>query len=251
MTGILSTWQSPPQSLSIVQGEVHVWCVPLEFENVQLQEISACLDEDELERAGRYHFERDRRRFIVRRGRLRQILARYLRESADRIGFQYGQFGKPQLAANWHDAGLDFSSSHSDEMALVAVAIRRQMGVDVEKVRTLDDLKGLLKNYFTATERAQLDTLPAEQHLTAFFRGWTQKEALLKATGNGLSFPPDKLSVSLLANQPPRLISGEGDFADAGSWQLAALQPAPEFVAALAYQGERAGVKQWLWSSAG
>ena len=119
------------------EDEVHVWRIALDCGDGD--SLRSGLSSDELARAARFHFERDRTRFSVARAALREILAHYLGASPDEIAFVYGGHGKPALAPPHGD--LRFNLSHSHDVALCAVARGREVGVDVERIRELDDLE--------------------------------------------------------------------------------------------------------------
>src|SRR4051812_24792125 len=117
------TWSEPPASLSLVTGEVHVWRLALDQPESVLTEFRRTLEPDELERAGRFHFEKHRRHFVAGRGGLRYVLSRYLDVKPEEFRFAYGAFGKPALVGE----GVRFNMSHSHGVALVAVAADREL----------------------------------------------------------------------------------------------------------------------------
>ncbi|WP_119154011.1 4'-phosphopantetheinyl transferase family protein [Caldimonas tepidiphila] len=163
---------------------LRLWCVRLDREPpaAALQNLS----HEELERAARFVFERDRRRHLAAHCALREILARATGREAAWLRFESGPHGKPALAPA--ASRCSFNMSHSEDLALIAVAPRGELGVDVEVLREVPDALPLAERHFTARERQELLRAPAgaARHL-AFLRGWTRKEACLKALGTGLS----------------------------------------------------------------
>ena len=117
-----AAWQPPPPSLSLVSNRVDVWRVPLEVPESELVRLEAVLSEEESRRASRFLRCADRDRFVARRGRLRQILARYLGVRPDNLQFETGSFGKPTLASAPLGDRLEFSQTHSEGLSLVALA---------------------------------------------------------------------------------------------------------------------------------
>jgi 4'-phosphopantetheinyl transferase len=115
----------------------------------------------------------------------------------------------------------------------------------VEQVRPVQDLEGLVEQFFAPEERRQWSRLPDALRPLAFFHGWTRKEAWLKATGNGLSFPLDEFCVTVDPAEPARLVSIRGDAVEAASWCLDSCQPCPDYVAAVAVRA--AGVRVLRW----
>ena len=135
--------------------------------------------------------------------------------------------------------------SHSQGLAVIAVTIQRQVGVDVEWVRPMKDAAHLIERFFSADEKRQWERLPAEIQPVAFFHGWTCKEAWLKAVGSGLSFPLNQFCVSMNPDESARIVSIRGDAVEAAQWQLASCQPAPGYLAAVATPGGPVTVRRW------
>ena len=123
----------PPPPLTLPNGAVHVWRADLDLETARLHRLGRNLSADEQARAVRFRFARDRERFIAARGLLREVLALYLDTAARRLRFRYGVHGKPFLAEH---RDLRFNVSHSLDTMLVAVADKREVGVDIEHVGT-------------------------------------------------------------------------------------------------------------------
>ncbi len=225
-----------------------MWCVPLEAPTGEIDAWSQTLSPDEQQRADRFRFDRHRVRFIVRHGVLRAILAKYLDFPAGRLEFSVGQYGKPTLKQTGGFQVIHFNSSHSDNLALMAFAVDRPLGVDVERIRPLTDLQAMLKRCFSPEDQAEIQALPPQQQWLGFFNGFSRKEALLKALGIGLSVPLDRVGVSLLPGEPPRVLSVEVEGQQPDAWQLACVTPNAEHAAALACQGPKPQIRRWLWA---
>lgn len=160
-----------------------------------LARLAAALSPEEQARVARFAFDPLRRNATVSRGTLRELLAEMLGTTPAALVFTDGPQGKPALLCAPSARGaLDFNVSHSDRWLYVAVTRARALGVDVEGGRVLD-VDELAPAVFTQQERAELAT-HADREL-AFLRGWTRKEAYLKARGTGLSTPLAEFSVSL------------------------------------------------------
>lgn len=225
----------PHPTPSIADGEVHVWQLHLEDLRWSNMRFSTVLAPDEVERAVRYVFERDREQFIVARGLLRMILARYSECEAQEIEFGYGEHGKP-FVARPTGTGLTFNLSHTHGRGLCAVARNRAVGIDIERIRPEVDILGVAGSTFSPGECAQLEALPAGDRLASFFRCWTRKEAYIKARGDGLSYPLDRFDVSLGPDEPAALVrSAEGE-AELHCWSLLAIDTGPSYMAALAVE---------------
>ena len=107
--------------------------------------------------------------------------------------------------------------------------------MDVEAVRALENAERIIERFFSAREQAEFLALPDADRRAAFFRGWSRKEAFLKATGTGLSTRLDSFDVTL---GPVASLLRVGDDPDeAGRWSLLDLDAGPDFAAALAVRG--------------
>jgi len=225
------------------EKDVNQWSDP-----PQEPTVGGTLAPDELRRADRYRFERDRRRFIVARGVLRAILSRYTGVEPGQLRFRYGAQGKPQLVGETGREALRFNLSHAHELVLFAVARGRAIGVDLEYVRRdLADLE-LAERFFSPTEVAVLRALPAYARCRAFFNCWTRKEAYIKAKGGGLSIPLDQFDVTLGPGKAAALVEARWDAEEASRWSLHGMDPAPGYVAALAVQGRAWELAFWRWN---
>jgi 4'-phosphopantetheinyl transferase len=206
-------------------SRVHLWGVSLD---ASPDAFAGYLKADELDRANRFHIAEHRTRYIVRRGKLRCILSEFLNQFPQEIEFDYGPFGKPAL----RDRGTPhFNVSHRENRALIAICEYDPVGVDIESARRLEHCEELSAIVFNDRERQQMNALPEGSRTQSFFRGWTRKEAYLKAIGAGLSGELHDVTVDLRA-EFPLLLEVKGD--DAGRWSMRNV-PAPEgFLGAVA-----------------
>jgi 4'-phosphopantetheinyl transferase len=192
----------------------------LDADNSEVDRLTDWLADDERDRADRFRFERDRRRFIVRRARLREILAAACGRHPAEIGFTTGPSGKPRLIGG----ALCFSASHSGDVWALALG-ERELGLDIELIDPTFDRAGTI-GLFASGEQQALAAMSGQAALNAFFACWTRKEAFVKAIGLGLSHPLTAFEVSVGA-EPTLLSGGEG-------WRLLAPQLAPGLAAAIA-----------------
>ncbi len=226
--------------------ELHVWLARLEVDPQQLVELKRALSPDELERADNFYFERDRRSFIAARGILRTLLARYLAAAPSALRFDYNEFGKPRLAGAPENCDLRFNLSHSGGLALVAIALARDVGVDIEAIDNSVGTEEIAKNFFSTGEVSALQHLPQSLRLMGFFNCWTRKEAYIKARGMGLSIPLDSFDVSLHPDEPADLIR-TAEPSDRLNWKIENLEIDEQFAAAVAAAGRNWKVSQRRW----
>src|SRR5262245_8409839 len=179
-------WDTPPSCPGLPRDAVHVWSAELDLPPRLVMRHALLLSPDEQARAARFRFREHRRRFVVAHGVLRCILAAYLADDPLQLRFRSDPRSKPGLiepaGSNW----LSFNLSHSAGVALIAVAHQREVGVDVERMRHIDQADGIAEHHFCVSERDTLRITPEERKSDLFFAYWTRKEALLKATGEGI-----------------------------------------------------------------
>jgi len=231
-------WAEPPELLSLPKGTVHVWRIALDQEDDRVESFRVTLEPHELERAARFHFEKHRRYFIVARGFLRSVVARYLEARPEELRFAYGEYGKPALP---DEHVLRFNLSHSNEVALLAVVLDAELGVDVEHIRADFASEDIARRYFSRTEVDAFNALPPEERVAAFFRCWTRKEAYIKAIGKGLSQALDEFDVTLAPGIAPALLRAKDD--DAARWWLSDVEVGEGYAGALAVERPVAEVR--------
>lgn len=211
--------------------------VELELGRLAQPDIEATLAPEEHARAARFVFDRDRVRFVNARAGLRAVLGACLEIEPASVALRYEPRGKPTLDLT--HAPLRFNVSHSGDRALVAVALGREVGVDLELMRSDVDHAGIA-GFFTPGERAALKRKPEGERVAAFYRFWVAKESYLKARGDGLASSLDAFEVdcttqsgglqwSALDDDPRRwrieqLVLGDGYAGaltcEAGDWVL-------------------------------
>jgi 4'-phosphopantetheinyl transferase len=212
-----------------------VWTIPLWIPDDIFSTLRKVLSDDEQERASRFHFESDARRFIVARGSMRSILGPYTQSKAEDLRFVYSAQGKPSLQQPVSD--IRFNVSHSRDLALLAVAKGRDVGVDVEWKKEGIEVEKLAERFFSTQEHRSLLSQSPEKKIAAFFRGWTCKEAFLKAQGMGLSRTLSSFDVDMNVGQPARLLATRPDSDEVNHWFLRELEVMEQYAAAIAIEG--------------
>ncbi len=216
--------------------DVHVWRIALDAPRQDVSRLRHLLSDDERARADRFRFEKHRRRFIVRRGATRLILARYTSLDPAAQRFDIDANGKPFLAG----ASLQFNRSHSGELALLAVSRDRRLGVDIERIDPGADVNGIADACFSESERWFLGSVPEPRRAVAFYAVWTRKEAIVKATGEGLVRARDRVEVR--PTRPATTVRHAGS-----QWKLIELSPGSAWAAALAVESGDVRVTNFDW----
>jgi 4'-phosphopantetheinyl transferase len=220
-----------PQSTDLPGDEVHVWHWEPVSSSAQVSGLWEILPEDERRRAQRFLSTGHRDEFVVNRATLRILLAGYMADAPERIAFEYSTRGKPSVR---NAGGLRFNLSHTAGRAAIALAREREVGIDVERIRSQYDAQKIAQRFFSEQEQKLLQELSGQKLADAFFRCWTRKEAYIKARGEGLSCPLYQFDVSLAEDQPASLMSTRPDPEEAKRWLLYDLPLAAGYAAALA-----------------
>jgi 4'-phosphopantetheinyl transferase len=220
--------------LTLGPNEVHVWRIALGRADGGEASLAATLSPDEQTRAARLPAAHARRRFVAARGALRTILGRYAGLAPAELRFCYGLRGKPALDLA---TPLRFNLSHSSELALLAVAHGREIGVDVEAIRADRELERIADRFFSAAEVAALRAAPPEERADAFYRCWTRKEAYIKAVGDGLAIPLDSFDVACDRESPARLLANRLVPTEVDRWLMAGSNLGPGYAAAVVVEG--------------
>ena len=243
------SWQPGPATPQLAPGELHLWLARLDLADHAVTALYETISPDEQARARKLRFRDDARRFIVARGALRAILASYTRLTPYDLKFDYSSFGKPRVAVEPGQPGTypSFNLSHSGELAVYAVGLQHQIGIDIEQVRPQIAGDRIAEHYFSPQEVHALRQLPPDEQASAFFRCWTRKEAYIKARGEGLSVPLNSFDVTLRSDEAAALLSVAGKRDEASRWSLHAVDVAPGYEAAVAVEGELSSIRHWLF----
>jgi len=221
--------------LSLPADEVHIWLAKLD--DYTADSLKVMLAADELARAARFHFDKDRNHFIVARALLRKLLAAYLDVGAGELQISYAEKGKPSLAES-RQGSLKFNVAHSHGLAIYAFSWNREVGIDLEFIR--EDLaeEKIAERFFSQSEIDSMRGLPAELRKQAFFDCWTRKEAYIKARGEGLSIPLDEFDVSLRPGEVAALLRNHEDPNEVTRWSMQSVAVPAGYVGALVAQGK-------------
>lgn len=228
------------QASSNLKHIIDVWYLNLEAQLFKFN-WAYFLSHDEQTRVDRFKFKKHATDYGITRAVLRCLLARYTQQAPQQIQFTYTQYGKPQLV---YPEQLQFNVSHSGSIVVYAFTWLHPLGVDVERIAPLNRLDALIERCFSESDQNYFKQLTHAEKLKLFFKGWVRKEALLKASGKGLSYPLKKLTVPLDND-----LKGIVDWPDHGKrWFLYSLPDLePDFMIALATQKEkRINLKGWV-----
>jgi 4'-phosphopantetheinyl transferase len=239
----------PPTTWTLEDNEIHVWVADLDLPPETQSVCERVLSMEETGRARRFHFERDRRRYIATHGILRFLLGHYLALVPAGVRLAADGYGKPHVVAEMNAASLQFNLSHSAELALFGFTRGRRIGVDLEKVRPGLTTEEVAASFFSRGEIRTLQSLPIEQQVEAFFNCWTCKEAYLKARGFGLKAPLDQFEVAFLPADSPAIRHAADEPEARERWTVRRLAPVPGYAAAVVVEGRDLQFKLWHWQA--
>jgi 4'-phosphopantetheinyl transferase len=226
---------------ALVTGEVLVWRLELVVDSVTLDRLQHLLDDSERERAARFGREAVRRRFVVARSMLRLLLGHYAGADPGALRLMTGPWGKPALPVGHR---LQFNLAHTGDLAMVALDVERELGIDVESVARDVDVLGVGAHAFSDAEQRALLAVPERERHDAFARIWTRKEAYIKARGEGFSYPTRSFTVSLLPGDEDALLVDDAFPGALAHWRVGEITAPGGFHAALAVAGRRWAVRQ-------
>jgi 4'-phosphopantetheinyl transferase len=243
-------WTPAPNRIRVPDGEIQVFAFALDLPEERLKTFAGLLSLDETERAQRFKRERDRRRFMCGRARLRAILGHCLESEPAHLTFSYSPHGKPSLSSGIGRDRVRFNLTGSHGLGLLALQLDSEIGIDVERIRPFPDALGIAQRFFAREEYRRLLSLPEAAQSEGFFRSWTSKEAIVKSIGLGLSCPLNVFTLPGGASETAVSISVpvEGDIAQE-RWLLPVSEPSPGYVAALATSGPPCRVRCWTWNN--
>ena len=223
--------------MSLDPDEIHIWY--RHTDNVPPGAISAAratLSADERARCERFRLARHRRDYVLAHDLLRRSLSRYDDVAPGQWQFSSTADGKPFVSgpASVVPHALSFNLSHTPGLVACAVARTMPVGVDVERTDRAADIEQLGERYFSRLELIALNRGGGGARLR-FFELWTLKEAVVKATGAGLSQPLRAMTFDLdqdgvIAFVPPPAM-------DAAEWHCALYGPSPDTRLAVAVHG--------------
>jgi len=238
--------RAPPGDMTL--GALYVWPVSLSQSEDVIRALEEHLSMDEARRADRYRRERDRSRYIVAHGVLRELLADYTAQTPRDISFGHTATGKPFLIDGHGERPLRFSLSHSGEWALVGLALSTEVGIDIEQIDLGVSIEAVAERFFSHSEFEALQAMPLEQRTAAFFSAWTRKEAYVKARGEGIANRLRNFSVSVHPEQSAILLTDSIDAPATLHWRIYDLHITRNYAAAVAAEGTTHRIHMMRWT---
>ncbi len=212
------------------KNEVYVFAFDLIAGLNCLKEFETFLSNEEIVKANRFHFEKDKNNYIISHGILRKILSLLLSVKPSEINFGTNEYGKPFVQ---NPSNVQFNISHSKEKLLLAVSREVPVGVDIEFMNVEFASGDIAQNFFSPVEIQKLNKLEDDKLTEGFYNCWTRKEAFIKGIGKGLSIPLDSFDVELTPGLKPEILDVRFDKSENGKWELVNLDIYGEYKSAL------------------
>ena len=216
------------------KNQVQVWTISLEAEATKVRHCESLLANEELARASRFSSLDHRQRFIMARASLRKILSFYTNSNAATLDFGYRPKGKPSLSGN---TGIHFNLSYRRNMAMVAVSMPRELGIDIQAIAQVTEPESVARLVFSPAELSYLLSLDIHERQLAFAHTWVRKEAYIKALGTGFSRSMHSFSVSPAPGNTDALLQDYDHSQATAKWQLMEIKAPMGYCAALAAAG--------------
>lgn len=246
MAALANRWTPTSEPPELGVGQVHVWRANLDVAERERSALGRFLTDEERARAARFATDQLRHRFVVSRGLTRRLLGSYLKQDPQGLEFRLGEHDKPYLVGDLSAASLQFNISHSKDLALFAMTRGREIGVDLEWVRSNLDQTEIASRFFSVNEAARLRALPPEKQVHHFFELWTCKEAFVKAQGGGISFGLSRFEVVFgPEGRGAAIVEEDGGVS---SWKICRLEPADGCLGALAVEAPEVQIALLDWT---
>ncbi len=188
-----------------------VYVFVINFDLFDTNDFIEILSNDEISRVNEMRSEEKRRQFIITRGITKKILATSLDRKPSQIKYFYNQYGKPFINDKYNDYAIEFNASHSDLYGLIAMTLNSKIGIDIQKIKPLKDIKALSQRFFSDNERDELMKLAKNKQQDAFYLGWVRKESFIKAVGTGVSYGLNRFTVPLSKKKNEKIVISDFD----------------------------------------
>ena len=236
-------WANATQKSFILNNTIHIWKINYsDFDNEESALLNN-LSKQETNRANKFYFSIDKKRYLLTRALLKNILSRITDTPARQLHFKFNEHGKPYLESFKH---IYFNISHSGDIGLLAVTDCAAIGIDVEQYRKRLQLREIAERFFSKYETDILLNLPDNQKISAFFSCWTRKEAFIKALGLGLTLPLKNFDVTLQPAEKAKLVEIRHKNEKAADWTLKDIPLENDYAAAYAVKFKDFKENYWI-----
>ena len=216
--------------MTLKEGELHIWRYTLDEAQYQAEKVLPLLSKEEQERCAEYLNEAEKIRYTCNHRFVRQVLAKYLNVEPSHITFSKAAMGKPFIEGS----DLFFSYSYRTTFGLLAVAKQKEVGVDIERIKVLQDPPTFASFSFSEKEREIIFKSSEETFQDTLFTFWTFKEAIIKALGVGLNADLTQIDLSGFLNKESNPLA----FDNHAVYTMKQIKAIKNYKAAFAIKGE-------------
>ncbi|MEW5814777.1 MAG: 4'-phosphopantetheinyl transferase superfamily protein [Spirochaetota bacterium] len=210
MMNSLDFWTIPPAEFPrLTDGTVHIWLFSIKNVEPLIAKLQEILQKEEREKIDNYRVESAKQSFILSRGIVRLLLSRYIKVKPENILIVYNHNSKPEIDRSINNNSVSFNLSHSGNAILIGFAMKRRIGVDIERIHPLKKVDEIAQYVFSAGEYEEFVKLPFSKKQKVFFSCWTRKEAVIKALGLSIGETFDQFSVPLTSGRTGERITLE------------------------------------------
>jgi 4'-phosphopantetheinyl transferase len=222
---------------------LHLWKFDSLQQKINTKSASVCLSHKEITRAQKFINESDRTRYIKAHYFLRQVLTKYLKINANQIEFVKGFNNKPYLKFQNSDS-IYFNLSYRDNMFLLGISSCETMGVDIERIREVNDVSSFCNDYFAAQEKEIIMTSHnKDEQLAKLFTFWVIKESVIKALGTGFTKPLPTYDLHVFLETP----ISKPNFDLSAFWTIQQIKINDHYKAAFAIKSEKVAVENYRY----
>jgi len=224
-----------PEHLKHLDNEVHVWFAEPDAitDADQLTYFQSILASDEKARHDRFHFEKDRKHYLVAHALVRLALSNYAGNNPADWKFSANAHGRPEIESPDTMRGLRFNLTHTNGLCACVVTLERDCGIDAEALANRHNLKKIADRMFAGPELEEISELAEGDRGERFFRHWTLREACCKALGVGLAGSTKDFYFNVMDEKRPRVIFTPGS-GQADQWQFALVRITDSHLVAIA-----------------
>ena len=236
--------------LDKLQKEAHIWfAIPNFIKNSrEITRLLSLLSVEEINKHNRFHFAEDRHLYLVSHALVRNVLAKYLEKQPADLKFHYTEHGKPEVWLSKNDPIIRFNLSHTPGLAACIVTINDDCGIDAEAIVNKTASLDVAHLMFSDGEFEHLKSLNGRRYLEEFFTRWTLREAYVKALGQGIDYPTNKLLFNII-NDGEIDVSFQGEHGDTCQyWQFQVMRPTPDHIVTTAIKGKNKKQKRIISS---
>ncbi|MBU0505224.1 MAG: 4'-phosphopantetheinyl transferase superfamily protein [bacterium] len=237
------SWQTAPSTPVLNGNDIHVYYVNTSLFQDQIKELFHLLSSTEQNRAQNISHTKQKNTFIITKAFLRKILSQYLGAPEQQISLEIEKNGKPFLGS-CHNSSIQFNLAHSHDKSILAFCLKTPLGIDLEKIRLISHAQKILTKYGSEQEKRSYNAVPEKHKKEAFLRGWTKKEALIKAQGHKMATHANKYAVNFSLFPKDKLFNVEMANENIQSWALYDLT-IEDYVGTIALQRQNNKLSLW------